>query len=325
MIVSLIVLNISVTALVLTILLRGKKILLLWISIIGFGYLFIDLQFGLLSNYLIKNINNGDQIFDYLFYVNTLSFLITVFLLFRKWLIVNFPSQFDIATNKSVKKVSEINKNYLSLVGGLIIVAVLLIFVYHNNFKDKSLTYLMPPTINLKENVKQPESSTLTTVNDNGDRVIKSNKSEAVHNPDDDQIKNQDSTNDLGISKIEIEKFVDDYLYRNTRDLIDYVLKIYADQVDFYDEGLVDRNFIIRDKINYFDKWPTRSYELTTLVKVTSQKKQNLWIAEFNYNYHVANYSRKLNGQAWCRLKIIEQDGLKIVDEKGGLMNNSHY
>ncbi len=124
-------------------------------------------------------------------------------------------------------------------------------------------------------------------------------------------------------SNEDIQNFVRDYLNRNSQNSVDYILKIYADQVDFYNEGLKGKDFIIRDKTNYFKKWTYRKYQLTSDIKISKSNSPREWLAEFNYQYNVSNDSKSLIGEAWCKLTIIENNGLKIAGEKGGLVKKT--
>jgi hypothetical protein len=122
----------------------------------------------------------------------------------------------------------------------------------------------------------------------------------------------------------DIRNFVNDYLNRNVGNVTEYVLEIYADKVDFYKAGVVDKNFITKDKKDYFAKWPYRKYELTSDINVSKSDVHKQWEAEFNYSYYVANKTRNLEGEAWCKLTIKEEERLKIVGENGGLVKKTN-
>ncbi|HQF37170.1 MAG: hypothetical protein B6D44_17175 [Ignavibacteriales bacterium UTCHB2] len=133
---SLVILNLSSISLVIALITRLKWKIFLWLSLIGFLLLYIDLQFGLLSNVLVKNMKDHPEILDYIFYGNTLTSLIVAFLLSRDWLRVQFPSQYSKENDKSVSKLPMFNKNELKLAGGLVLIGTLLIFIYHINIKE---------------------------------------------------------------------------------------------------------------------------------------------------------------------------------------------
>ena len=124
-------------------------------------------------------------------------------------------------------------------------------------------------------------------------------------------------------SNEDIKNFVHDYLIRNSQNSVDYVLKIYDDRVDFYNEGWKGKDFILKDKTNYFKKWSHREYRLTSEIKISKLNDSKEWLAEFNYHYDVSNNSKNLSGDAWCKLTILDKYGLKIIGEKGGLIKNS--
>ena len=117
-----------------------------------------------------------------------------------------------------------------------------------------------------------------------------------------------------------IKEKVNEYLNRNIQPSVEYVSSLYANNVDFYNAGIVDKNFIFKDKIAYFSKWSERQYTLISNVEVTPGGEARTWIASFDYNYKVKNTKRSRQGNAWCKLIFREEgNSIVIVSEKGGL------
>ncbi len=121
-----------------------------------------------------------------------------------------------------------------------------------------------------------------------------------------------------------IQQAVNEYLERNKQSSIDYITALYADRVDYYSSGLVDKNFIINDKRAYFSKWPERNTTLSSEINVTTGTDAKTWIAAFNIHYQVSNTQKARQGEAWSRL-IFKEEGnsLIIVSEKGGIYKPS--
>ncbi|HQF37171.1 MAG: hypothetical protein B6D44_17180 [Ignavibacteriales bacterium UTCHB2] len=312
-----IVLNISIIALIIALFAKGIRKILLGISIAAFIYLFIDYKFILLTHFLSENITNETHLIDYIFYCNSLSALIATFFLLRQWLKENYQFLYSSDADKNNKQNTRMNKNELQLIGGLILIGALIITIYHINIKDNFSISATSGMTSSQINY-QTGSNLGKSFNDNiHSEATKTSKSEAdIYSGEENFKANNDATK---LNK-DIEKLVNEYLYRNMQNSVDYILEIYADRVDFYGKGWVDKNFIIRDKINYFDKWPLRKYELISNLELTKGNNQNQWIVDFNYACLVSNNSRRLSGEAWCKLTIFEEERLKIISEKGGLI-----
>ena len=123
------------------------------------------------------------------------------------------------------------------------------------------------------------------------------------------------------ISNSTISNRVMDYLRLNMSNSVDEVTQLYDDNVEFYKKGIVNKYFIINDKTSYFNKWPQRSYNLSSDIKIYKVNNYDKWKARFNYTYSVSNSKRNLNGEAWCELIFKNVNGtLKIISEKGGLI-----
>ena len=144
------------------------------------------------------------------------------------------------------------------------------------------------------------------------------------------QIQSSGTVNPIGNSahaqfnERDIQRMVDEYLQRNMQSSVDYVTSLYADKVDFYNSGIVDKNYIIKDKKDYFFKWPERNITLTGDIDVITGSEKRTWLAKFNFHYQYKNPKKNLHGEAWCML-IFKAAGssLFIISEKGGIINNN--
>lgn len=94
-------------------------------------------------------------------------------------------------------------------------------------------------------------------------------------------------------------------------------LACYADEVDYYSKGLVNRDFIRKDKGYYFRNWDRISASVEGDVVVIIIDQPDLRIAKFISTFEVENSKGTVRGKAENVWKIQRfAQGLKIVDEK---------
>lgn len=115
----------------------------------------------------------------------------------------------------------------------------------------------------------------------------------------------------------EVLRLIGRFLRANNSKDMDSVLSCYGRKVEYYDSGLVDREFIRRDKTLYFSSWDKIDFSLDSDVTFIVTDQQDIRIAKFEANFLVANRSRSINGRVenvW-KIKRINQE-LKIVGER---------
>jgi serine/threonine protein kinase len=119
------------------------------------------------------------------------------------------------------------------------------------------------------------------------------------------------------ITPVEALSFVQAY-YRATRESdLTSVLGYYADSVDYYGKGRVNKDFIRKDKEYYFKRWSTVENAVEGGVNLSDTANQEIKIVQFITSFRVRNSSKAIRGKAentWKLKKIGDQ--LQIIDEK---------
>ncbi len=119
------------------------------------------------------------------------------------------------------------------------------------------------------------------------------------------------------VTRDEVLRFVGRCLKANNMKDMDTALACYGKKVEYYDSGLVDRDFIRKDKNLYFSNWDRIDFSLDSDVTLIVTDQQDIRIAKFEAAFSVANRSRSIKGRAeniWKVKRI--NDELKIVGER---------
>lgn len=121
------------------------------------------------------------------------------------------------------------------------------------------------------------------------------------------------------ITDDEANDFILAWIDLNERpDKFDSVMGLYADEVDLYQFGRIQKSAVAEDKKTYFNKWPFRTYTLETvrlLPGVTSNEKR----ANVVFHYRISNSKKVVHGNVRCVLTIQKRKGkIQIISEKSG-------
>jgi hypothetical protein len=117
-----------------------------------------------------------------------------------------------------------------------------------------------------------------------------------------------------GVSKAEIRAFLRRYFDACQSPNPDDELSFYADRVDYFDHGAVDRPYIKNELAVYDQRWPIRKYTLGDSVSVV--KTGNNTVAKVRVAFQVANseHDRKAAGRTDNVFNLAKQgDSLEIV------------
>ena len=79
----------------------------------------------------------------------------------------------------------------------------------------------------------------------------------------------------------------------------------YADQVDYFDKGLVSREVAIMHKQKYAQKWPVGEYTLVPGTLQVSSVGDQRYVAVFGYDFHVANSQKAIDGRGYSQVYLI--------------------
>ncbi len=81
----------------------------------------------------------------------------------------------------------------------------------------------------------------------------------------------------------------------------------FADVVDYYDKGRIDRSFVLRDKAKYARRWPVRQYDLVQgSIRVLSQTERQL-VVVYDFTYQLRNRAKTATGNGRVQLSLQRQ------------------
>jgi len=109
---------------------------------------------------------------------------------------------------------------------------------------------------------------------------------------------------------------INDYFDALDNRNLEKVLSFYAKSIDYYEAGIVDLDFIKKDKTNYFRRWPVSETKIIDKPKIEMQGN-SIIIVNFNTDWMVQNNEKSVHGTAsntW--IFQATEGGLKIIDEK---------
>jgi len=118
------------------------------------------------------------------------------------------------------------------------------------------------------------------------------------------------------ITREQITSFIRDLLDLNGRKDLAAIMPFYADIVNYYDRGVVDKDYISRDLGYYYRNWDTINTSLDGEVVVIVLDPE-VRVAKFVTSYSVGNSKKSLAGKVENIWKIERINGkLKLVDVK---------
>jgi hypothetical protein len=119
------------------------------------------------------------------------------------------------------------------------------------------------------------------------------------------------------VSKAEIQAFLRRYFDACQSPNPDDELAFYAERVEYFDHGVVDKPYIRNELAVYDQRWPSRKYTLGDSLRVV--RTGNNTIARTRVAFDVANteHSRKANGRTDDTFNLAKRgDSLEIVSVK---------
>ncbi|MFH0821816.1 MAG: hypothetical protein V2B18_03630 [Pseudomonadota bacterium] len=130
-------------------------------------------------------------------------------------------------------------------------------------------------------------------------------------------------TSSASISNEEVSAFIRNILELNQKKDMAAIMSHFADQVDYYDRGIVGKDYIRKDMGYYFRNWDRISSSLVGDVVLIVTDEPHIRTAKFVSSFSVANAKKSLTGRTeniW-RLQRINNE-LKIIDEKQRLLSS---
>ncbi len=112
----------------------------------------------------------------------------------------------------------------------------------------------------------------------------------------------------------QIRDFVAGFVVVGINPDVEAELQFYAGEADYYESGVVTKDFIRRDILRYNQKWPIRRYWLVGDVQVLNGLEANPVEVQYQIRYLVENRQKKSSGTAIKTLKLQKSPGgLEII------------
>jgi hypothetical protein len=97
---------------------------------------------------------------------------------------------------------------------------------------------------------------------------------------------------------------VSNYVKAVGRDNVEEELEFYADNVDYYQNGTIDRRIIERTLRDYYKRWPDRKYRLGRTVEYARSPRTGLIAVTFQVEFDLRSRGKKVRGQTENRFVI---------------------
>jgi flagellar biosynthesis GTPase FlhF len=115
----------------------------------------------------------------------------------------------------------------------------------------------------------------------------------------------------------EIQNFIENHLRASVGADVDTFLDDYAEKVDYYSAGVVNKDFIRKDKEYFNKRWPKRTYTIIGEIQTANTSYDDEKIVQFTYDYYVQSENKSTRGRANNSIRVKKIDNvLKIIGEK---------
>lgn len=123
-----------------------------------------------------------------------------------------------------------------------------------------------------------------------------------------------------------VQEFIQSRLNIEASHNLDRILGNYAARVNYWDNGVVDQDFIRKDKATYFERWPVTREEIEGPINVT--RSGDDWIARFKTRFRVENPAKGvvIQGIQEATYTLQFSDGaFKIAGENGQVLEKQKF
>ena len=129
--------------------------------------------------------------------------------------------------------------------------------------------------------------------------------------------------------KEEVAIFIDKYISRgNSRNLMG-LLSLYDTKVDYFSANNASKDFIYKDKVNYFKRWPSSQTKLIEIQNISIMSDiPNTVKVTYIASFDVYNYEKKkgIKGKAKNYIVLKKSNGqLKIISDKQKVLSRESY
>lgn len=105
-------------------------------------------------------------------------------------------------------------------------------------------------------------------------------------------------------------------------DELDEIVSLYADEVDFYDKGQVDKAFIRERLTSSYKEFPYRKYKLISPIKVVPDNSDNKKTAKYTIHFVVSNDQKTVEGDGYNETTLQKQGNrILVIRDKGKIKN----
>jgi hypothetical protein len=109
---------------------------------------------------------------------------------------------------------------------------------------------------------------------------------------------NQPPPNQEAVADRLLREAAANYIASGNAESLDQEMTPYAEQVDYYDKGMKNRNEIRADLASQRQKWTSRRYHFTRVVRTQYDSSKDEGAAIVHYTYNVSNGSKRREGEA---------------------------
>ena len=120
----------------------------------------------------------------------------------------------------------------------------------------------------------------------------------------------------------QVRDFVAGFVVAGISEDVEPELQFYAEEADYYDSGIVSKDFIRKDILRYNQKWPMRRYWLDGEIQVLNELDKDPIEVRYQISYIVQNQERESSGKAVKTLKLQKTpNGLAITSVREKTLN----
>lgn len=123
-----------------------------------------------------------------------------------------------------------------------------------------------------------------------------------------------------------VREFVRSRLAAEASRSLEAIISNYAERVDYWGNGIVDHDFIRKDKATYFERWPVSREEIEGPISVSGTGDD--WVAQFKTRFRVENPSKGVviqgRQEATWSLRLIN-GSFRIVAENGQVLEKQRF
>ena len=157
------------------------------------------------------------------------------------------------------------------------------------------------------ENPSQPRTEAWRALREQDREFLKRTASSQRTNQAGEQIPEASSMD-------QIRDFIAGFVVAGISQDVEAELQFYSEEADYYDSGLVTKDFIRKDILRYDRNWPVRRYWLNGDIRILNGLEADPIEVQYQIKYFVKNPRKESSGSAVKTLKLQKaRNGLEIT------------